>query len=167
MTSRVRVSARSRPSPPLYSHFNRPSMLLTLCQVLFGGRQWQITISLSIYLSDSTSIYLSIYLYPLSLFLSVCLFSLHALSLYCSEFVLFALSLSLSLSLTPSIFSPPPLSLCAFFQHLCFFFLHVTFLSICARFYELSLSLSLSLCVWTFSVCLSLSLCELSLSFSP
>ena len=25
MTSRVRVSARSRPSPPLYPHFNRPS----------------------------------------------------------------------------------------------------------------------------------------------
>ena len=29
-------------SPPLYPHFNRPFGLLTLCQVLSGGRQRQI-----------------------------------------------------------------------------------------------------------------------------
>ena len=42
LTSRVRTSARARPSPPLNPHFKPTFGSLTLCQVLSGGRQRQI-----------------------------------------------------------------------------------------------------------------------------
>ena len=51
MTSRVRVSARSRPSPPLYPHFNRPlGFLPCIKSCLVGG-------------SDKYHIYIYIYIY--------------------------------------------------------------------------------------------------------
>ena len=68
MTSRVRVSARSRPSPPLYPHFNRPSGFWPCVKsCLMGGSDKYYT---SIYLPLFKSIFSLALKFPLLLHLT-------------------------------------------------------------------------------------------------